>query len=302
MTSTPKNRTQITQMNADRLVQPSVAAVMRHHPCFDEQAHRQVGRVHLPVAPRCNIRCRYCERRICANLTMQHPGWARRLLSPGEAVDLVRRLVRSHGIKSPDGGASSFVVGVAGPGEPLANAATIETLQRVHCEFPELTKCISTNGLLLESKLPQLLEVGVSTLTVTMNAVDPAIGQRIYAWVRHRGAVLRGREGVEVLIAAQMRGLRAALDVGLGVKVNTVLIPGMNDQHVNTLAQRLRELGVHLMNIVPVIPAGPMRDQRPPTCDELRRARTDCERTIPQFRACEQCRADVIRFPRGRRE
>jgi nitrogen fixation protein NifB len=194
------------------------------------------------------------------------------------------------------------VVGVAGPGEPLANAATLETLRRVHNEFPELMTCISTNGLLLECKLPQLLDAGVTTLTVTINAVDPAIGQRIYAWVRHRGALLRGREGVEVLIACQMHGLRAALDAGLGVKVNTVLIPGVNDQHVDTLAHRLRELGVHLMNIMPVIPGGQMRDQRPPTCDELRRAKSECEQSIPQFRACEQCRADVIRFPRERSE
>jgi nitrogen fixation protein NifB len=231
---------------------------------------------------------------------MQHPGWARRLLSPGEAVDLVRRLVRSQSEKTPNGGAGSFVVGVAGPGEPLANAETIETLRRVHCEFPELMKCISTNGLLLDCKLPQLLDAGVTTLTVTINAVDPAIGQRIYAWVRHQGTLLRGREGAEILIACQMRGVRAALDAGLGVKVNTVLIPGVNDQHVDTLAHCLRELGVHLMNIVPVIPAGRMRDQRPPTCDELRRARSDCEQSIAQFRACEQCRADVIRFPHER--
>jgi len=53
-----------------------------------------VGRVHLPVAPRCNIHCRFCERRICAHLTMQHPGWAQRLLSTGEAVDLVDDLAR----------------------------------------------------------------------------------------------------------------------------------------------------------------------------------------------------------------
>ena len=55
--------------------------VLRMHPCFDELAHERVGRVHLPVAPRCNIGCLFCERRICAHLEMQHPGWARRLLA-----------------------------------------------------------------------------------------------------------------------------------------------------------------------------------------------------------------------------
>jgi len=265
--------------------------VMRRHPCFDEQAHERVGRVHLPVAPRCNIQCRFCERKVCANLTIQHPGWARQVLSPGEAVELVRRLARAHP-------GESFVVGVAGPGEPLANAGTFEALSRVHQEAPALMKCVSTNGLLLEQALPRLLEAGVTALTVTVNAPDSQVGQHVYAWVRHEGTVYRGQEAAEILIAHQMRGLRAALGAGLAVKVNTVLVPGVNDGHVIVkLAHCLGEIGVRLMNIMPLIPAGQMIHHRAPTCDELRKAQSDCEKVIPQFRRCEHCSADVIRFP-----
>ena len=99
----------------------SPVEIMRGHPCFNEQAHERVGRVHLPVAPRCNIQCAFCERRICANLTMQHPGWMRQLLSPAEAVERVRCLAH------PRPG-ENFVVGVAGPGEPLKNSGTFEAL------------------------------------------------------------------------------------------------------------------------------------------------------------------------------
>ena len=137
----------------------AILAVIRGHPCFDEEAHEWVGRVHLPVAPRCNIGCLFCERRVCANLTAQHPGWTRRLLSPGEALDLVRDLVHAR----PGG---RFVVGVAGPGEPLANAGTFEALHLVGERFPHLTLCASTNGLLLEVKLPALLDAGVQALTL----------------------------------------------------------------------------------------------------------------------------------------
>ena len=56
---------------------------------------------------------------------------------------------------------------------------------------------------------------------------------------------------------------------------------------------------VDLMNIMPLIPGGQMRDLDAPSCDELRQARRACEQEIPQFRKCEQCRADVIRFPRS---
>ena len=284
--------------SVNRYVETTATVAMRQHPCFHPEAHERVGRVHLAVAPRCNIRCLFCERRVCANLTMQHPGWARRLLSPREAVDLVRHLVRSHDAESSDRGRYPFVVGVAGPGEPLANEETLEALQRVHREFPAMMKCISTNGLLLEQQLSRLVEAGVTTLTVTVNAVDGEVGQHIYAWVRQGSTLYRGREAAEVLIASQMRGIRAALDAGLAVKVNTVLIPGVNDGHVGSLARRLGALGVHLMNIMPLIPGGRMRDRRAPTCDELRRVRAECEGAMPQFRRCEQCRADVIRFPR----
>ena len=106
-------------------------------------------------------------------------------------------------------------------------------------------------------------------------------------------------DAAQTLITAQMRGIQAALDVGLAVKVTTVLIPGVNDRHLGRLARQLRDLGVHLMNIMPLIPGGEIRDRVAPTWDELQQARLECEEAIPQFRKCEQCRADVIRFPRG---
>ena len=188
-------------MNASLALSPT--AVARIHPCFDEQAHEQRGRVHLPVAPRCNIRCRFCERRVCANLTMQHPGWTRQLLSPAESLERVRTLVRQRP-------GERFVVGVAGPGEPLANEETFEALAAVHREFPALLKCVSTNGLLLEEKLSRLIDVGVRALTVTVNAPDGTVGEPIYVWVRHQGTVYSGVKAAEVLVTCQLRGIRAA--------------------------------------------------------------------------------------------
>ena len=245
------------------------AVILQQHPCFSERAHDEVGRVHLPVAPRCNIRCNFCERRVCANLTMQHPGWAQRLLSPEEAA----RLVDDLASRRPG---ECFVVGVAGPGEPLANPETCVAMGRIHREHPTLMKCVSTNGLLLEKELPRLLEAGVGALTVTVNAPDSRVGQHIYAWVRYAGVAYRGQEASEVLLASQMRGIRAALEAGLVLKVNTVLIPGVNDHCLIELARRLRDAGVTLMNIMPLIPGGRMQDRRAPTCRELIEARADC--------------------------
>jgi len=263
--------------------------VMRCHPCFDGEAHDRVGRIHLPVAPRCNIQCNFCERKVCATLVIQHPGWTAKVRSVGEAVELVRSIVRL--------GKENFVVGVAGPGDPLANQETFEALRLIHQEYPWLLKCISTNGLLLEEKLPQIRAVGIRALTITVNAPDSSVGKHIYSWVRYRGTVYWGQEAAQILISRQFQGVKRALEAGLSLKVNTVLIPGVNDQHMMRLALRLRETGIRLMNIVPLIPSGKMKKYRAPTCDELRKARRECEAVVPQFYRCEQCRADVVYLP-----
>ncbi len=156
---------------------------------------------------------------------------------------------------------------------------------------------ISTNGLALEDRLPQILEVGIRALTVTVNAPGSDIGKHIYSWVRYRGRIYQGQEAGQVLLASQLCGIKKALDVGLSLKVNTVLIPEVNDRHMVELALRLRETGVRLMNIMPLIPSGKMKNHRAPTCDELRETRRDCEKIVPQFYRCKQCRADVVYLP-----
>ncbi len=266
-----------------------IEKVAQNHPCFNEEAHDCVGRIHLPVAPKCNIQCNFCERKICMNLAIHHPGWTAKVVSPTEAADLVDSIVREKD--------TNFVIGVAGPGDPLANESTFDTLKLIHRAYPKIMKCISTNGLLLEDKLEQIIQVGITALTVTVNAADVDVGRRVYDWVKYNRRVYRDLEAAELLILKQSSGIKNAVAAGLLVKVNTVLIPGINDNHVMVIASRLRNLGIRLMNIMPLIPSGRMKDLPAPTCDDLKRARQTCELFVPQFYKCEHCRADTIHFP-----
>ena len=266
----------------------STIEATKHHPCFNDAAHDSVGRVHLPVAPRCNIQCNYCEHRMCSDI--QHPGWAARLLSVAEAVKLIDSIVRERQVYD-------FVVGVAGPGDALANEQSLKALTAIHRRYPQITTCLCTNGLLLEESLEAMAEVGVRTFTVTVNAADSWVGQQVYSWVKYRGRIYRGEEAADLLIAKQFRGIEKAIAAGFALKVNTVLIPGLNDEHMPELARRLRDIGVELMNIIPLIPSGRMKDRAAPTCDQLYEVRCVCEKIIPQFHRCEQCRADVIFLP-----
>ena len=273
----------LSQISAD-------ADIMTQHPCFCDEAHYRVGRIHLPIAPKCNIQCNFCEHNMCATEAVQHPGWTAELLSVEEAVNLVGRVMLTR----ED---SNFVIGVAGPGDPLANDQTYEALSLVHQEYPQLLKCICTNGLLLEDMLEKIEACGVEAITVTVNAFSSDVGKDIYSWVRYDGVTYRGEEAASLLIAKQFDGLRKAVDRGFSVKVNAVLIPGVNDKQMPQLAGRVREAGAGVLNIMPLIPCGKMKELRAPTCEELKKARQDCEGIIPQFHCCEQCRADVVYLP-----
>ena len=56
------------------------------HPCFNAKVKGQFGRVHLPVAPKCNILCNYCNRKFdCVNES--RPGVTSSVLSPAQALD-----------------------------------------------------------------------------------------------------------------------------------------------------------------------------------------------------------------------
>lgn len=273
---------------------------IQEHPCFSEEACHLFGRMHLPVAPKCNIQCNYCVRKFdCVNES--RPGVASRVLTPEEALERTREVLAKHPYIK--------VVGVAGPGEPLFNEETFETLRLVRDEFPKIHLCLSTNGLLLPERIDEIDTLGVGNITVTLNAVDPAIGEMIYSWVHYHGKTYTGREGAQILLENQLEGLKMAVERKIIVKVNTVLIPTVNDQHVVEISRTIREIGVYMQNIIPLIPQYKFSHLSPPSPEERDRIQRECGKYVKQMKHCRQCRADAIGrlgkdvqdylFPRG---
>lgn len=258
----------------------------KKHPCLGE-AHGTTGRVHLPVAPGCNIQCGFCRRAF--NGEDIRPGLASRLVAPNEAVDFVTRALELC--------PAIAVVGVAGPGDTLATGHALEAFGRIHERFPDLILCMSTNGLVLGRAILRILDAGVSTLTVTVNGSKPDIVSRIVSWVADDGRIFRGKEGATLLIRRQLEGIARAAEAGLTVKVNMVLIPGVNDEDVGAVAAAVSGAGARLFNVIPLIPQGIFRDTISPDCEALRQARDDAERSLPVFRHCSHCRADACGIP-----
>lgn len=257
------------------------------HPCFGGDRKKN-GRIHLPVAPRCNVKCNYCTRRHdCANES--RPGVTSQILTPAAALERVREIAAS-----PTLGPVIKVVGIAGPGDPLANQETFETFELIHAEFPQMIKCLSTNGLMLPQYIYCLHLLGLRSLTITINSVSPRIGSRIYSRVQYQGQTLHGEEAAELLIGNQLSGLQQAADYGIVVKINTVLIPGVNESEVEKVALEVKKRGASVMNIMPLIPQAKFAGIRPPTADELASVRDANQHVMGQFRHCSQCRADAV--------
>jgi nitrogen fixation protein NifB len=264
------------------------ARTQSEHPCFGGD-HSKAGRIHLPVAPGCNIKCGFCERRFdCANES--RPGVTSRVLTPEQSVERVR-LVKRHMEKQ--GGAKLKVVGIAGPGDPLANPKTFETFRLVREAFPEMTLCLSTNGLRLPEMIERIVAHDVHSLTVTVNALTPETGANVYEWIYYEGRKVFGTEAAAILLERQLEGIRLAAAAGLLVKINHVYIPGVNDHETLDLAIRVRALGATMMNIMPVIPVGRFSGIEPPSATLIEIVRNQAELILSQARHCRQCRADA---------
>jgi molybdate transport system substrate-binding protein len=255
-----------------------------------EDAHEQIARLHLPVAPRCNIHCCFCERKISPfENHLNRPGITAGILSPEQALIKAGKFLDQWGPES--------IVGVAGPGEPLANPETLETLELIRTQYPEARLCLCTNGLNLCDSLETINKLKIKYLTVTINGVQPEVVAKIQPWIKKDDKIIIGKEGAKLLIENQLAGIKAAVKSGIFVKVNTVVIPDINGSHVETVARTARKLGAVLLNLMPLIPGGEFNNMERPSHSFMKDLQKKCEPIIPVFKKCRQCRADAEGIP-----
>jgi len=256
------------------------------HPCFGGHKNN-AGRIHLPVSPGCNIGCRFCDRTI--NDVEERPGVTSKIITPDESIDIIAKALDV----CPD----IRVAGIAGPGDTLATDNALETFKKIKEKFPQLIKCMSTNGLLLDERADEIIETGIDSLTVTVNAVDPGIEAKLNKYIIWHGKKIEGREAAEILIENQLKGIRKIAAAGITVKINTVLVPEINGGHIEEIAKTVAEAGAKIYNIIPLIPQYELSDVKAPVCAEIDEARTKAGKYIDVFRHCQHCRADAVGVP-----
>ena len=266
----------------------AVALDFSKHPCFNKSSHHTHGRIHLPVAPRCNLQCNFCNRKFdCMNES--RPGVTSAVLTPTQAADYLDATLK----RVPN----LAVMGIAGPGDPFANAPeTMATLDLVRQRHPEMILCLATNGLGVGPHIPDLAKLQVSHVTLTVNAVDPTIGAKIYAWIRDGHRPMRGLDAAKLLLDRQLDAIVRLKEAGIVVKINSIIIPGINDQHIEAIAQTMAGLKVDIQNCMAFLPVSGAEFEsiEAPDGALVAGTRMKASRHLPQMTHCARCRADAV--------
>lgn len=166
---------------------------------------RVVRDLRVSVTPRCNFRCHYCD-----------PLGAGAHEPPGTLgvaqVGTVLRAATALGMTS---------VRFTG-GEPLLRKE-LPAMIRIAKGLGLPDVAATTNASALERRLPELREAGLDRLNISLDALDPGVFREI-------------TQGGDV--ARVWRGIEAAVDAGMTpVKINTVVMRGLNDGEIEGLAR-----------------------------------------------------------------
>ncbi|MBN2717113.1 MAG: radical SAM protein [Deltaproteobacteria bacterium] len=260
---------------------------IRNHPCFNGEAKSKYGRVHLPVAPKCNIQCNFCNKKYDC-VSESRPGVTSAVLSPLQSIAYLDELMTQK--------ENIAVVGIAGPGDPFANAdKTMETLRLVRQKYPNMLLCVASNGLEIEPHIDELMDLDVSHITITVNAVTPEVAQNVYSWVRFKKHRYIGLEAGRILLEQQHRALSKLVKTETILKVNTVVVPGINDHHIKDIGNYLLEMGVDMQNCMAFHPVEKTKfeDIAEPDPLQMAQIRLTASGYVEQMTHCQRCRADA---------
>ncbi|MFO7597798.1 MAG: NifB/NifX family molybdenum-iron cluster-binding protein [Desulfocurvibacter africanus] len=226
----------------------------------------------LPLAGRVNALCRYSP-----------PAHAGPPVEPEQAVEYVRQAKSTLG--------DIAAVSITGPGEPMAQPGrTLQALVALRQAFPELALRVSSNGLGLAEHAETLARLNVGLVTLRAHAVSVDALTRLFAWIRPSVRTLTIKLAAGEMLTAQVLAVQALHGQGLNVKVHSLLVPGINDAEMGPLARIMAEAGASCMHVHPFAPfAGAPEDARPPTAEELGKARSAAGSYLEQIDACRTC-------------
>ena len=187
---------------------------------FADTFSRPLRDIRISVTDRCNFRCRYC---MPAEVFGKNYAFLPKpdILSLEEIVQLTR-VFCDLGVEK---------IRLTG-GEPLLRRGMPDLVSMLAAIPGERDLAMTTNGTILAKYAKKLKAAGLHRVTISLDALDPEIFAHM--------------NGVGATPDRVIEGIGAALEYGLGVKVNSVIQKGVNEDQVLPLAEFAREHGVTL--------------------------------------------------------
>lgn len=194
---------------------------------------RPLRDLRISVTDKCNFRCTYCMPREVFGADYQF--MPQSALLTFEEITRVTRAAVQLGVEK---------IRLTG-GEPLLRkklerlVAMLATLRTPAGKPVELT--LTTNGTLLAKMAKGLKEAGLNRVTVSLDALDDDLFERM--------------SDSKVTVATVLEGIEASARVGLPVKINMVVRKGMNDAQIVPMAEHFRHSG-HILRFIEFMDVG----------------------------------------------
>jgi cyclic pyranopterin phosphate synthase len=189
---------------------------------------RKINYLRISLTDKCNLRCVYC---MPEDMTFRP---RQELLQDEEILRLVRLFAQLGFVKFRLTG-----------GEPTVRANFVELVRGMSNTPGVETMAMTTNGLLLDQLAQPLVEAGMQRVNISIDTLNPQKFKKITRW----------GEVEEVL-----KGIRAAEEAGLGVKLNCVVVRGYNDQEDVVDLARLTLYQPWQVRFIEMMPFGEVAD------------------------------------------
>lgn len=183
-----------------------------------DQFKRPLKDLRISVTDRCNFRCTYCMPKEIFGT--DYPFLEKNLLLSFEEVTKVARLFAGLGVHK---------IRLTG-GEPLMRR-DLDKLVAMLAEIDGIDDiAMTTNASLLPAKAKRLKAAGLDRVTVSLDALD----DETFGAINSMG----------FKVNQVLKGIQAAQDAGLGVKINMVVKRGMNEHEIVPMARYFQGTGI----------------------------------------------------------
>ncbi|SFR57466.1 radical SAM protein [Anaeromicropila populeti] len=258
------------------------------HPCFDDVESGY--RFHLPIAPKCDTKCNFCKRQISGD--QERPGVTSEILKINDIEHYINRNISLY----PD----CRIIGVAGPGDPMSNPTELfSTFKIVNEKFHQFKKCMCTNGFYLSKYKDEFIDAKLDYVTITLNSRNAETLGDIYEFLKYDGELYQGVEMGRLVMRLQDEALRIIDEIpDLKLKINIVVIPGVNDNELEDMIDYISQFNVYTVNLIPVLPVKGTAFEKVPSLskEEIQSLKNELRgkyNSMKFKKHCSRCRADA---------